>query len=36
MADNTFSKILESLDRLIAAEQTLDVAILKFSLHIRF
>lgn len=28
MADNTFSKMLESLTRLIAAEQNLDVAIL--------
>ncbi len=28
MADNTYSKILESLDRLIAAEETLDMTIL--------
>ncbi len=28
MADNTYSKMLESLTRLIAAEQNLDMAIL--------
>ncbi len=28
MADNTYSKILESLDKLIAAEETLDMTLL--------